>query len=136
MFTQVLLRGLPKCQHIRSRIDLDQVTNNITTAIQKAIEDTIPTAIICARSIPGFTDERKDAIEEVKRAQRRWRSRPTESNLHELQQAKHTRASLISRETEMRTEKGYRRLQMRSRYGHWQNGPGIEEILGLHSHLN
>lgn len=73
------------------------MSSEIIAAIQKAIEDTVPTAVICARSIPGFTDECKDAIEEVKWAQRRWRSRPTESNLHELQQAKHTRARAISR---------------------------------------
>lgn len=89
IFTSALQRGLPRGEHIESREDLDQVMNDITTAIQKAIEDTIPTVVICARSIPGFTDECREAIDEVKWAQRRWRSRPTESNLHELQQAKH-----------------------------------------------
>ena len=84
MFTQALHRGLPSSQHIKSSKGLDQVPNDITTAIQKAIEDTVPTAVRCARSIPGFTDECKEAIDEVKWAQRRWRSRPTESNLHEL----------------------------------------------------
>lgn len=88
------------------------MTNDITTAIQKAIEDTVPMVVMCARSIPGFTDKCKEAIDEVKWAQRRWGSRPTESNLHELQHAKHTRASVISLATEMYTEEEYHRLQM------------------------
>ena len=66
VFAQALQRGLPSSRHIRTKEDLDQVTNDITKAIQKAIEDTIPTAVICARSIPGFTDECKEAIDEVK----------------------------------------------------------------------
>jgi Tfp pilus assembly protein PilN len=37
-----------------------------TTAIQKAIEDTVPTAVICARLIPGFIDECKEAVDKVK----------------------------------------------------------------------
>jgi len=36
---------------------------------------------------------------------------------------------------EMPTEKEYRKLQIRSRYGHWHNRPGIEAILELYSHL-
>jgi hypothetical protein len=42
------------------------VTNDITTAIQKAIEDTVTMVVICARSMPGFTDNFKEAIDEVK----------------------------------------------------------------------
>jgi hypothetical protein len=97
IFTHTFQRRLPRCQYIRSRKDLDQVVNEITTAIQKTIEETVPMAVICPRSIPGFTDECKEAINEVKHAQRLWKSRPTDFNRHELQRAKHTRASVISR---------------------------------------
>jgi hypothetical protein len=91
IFTQVLQRGLPRCRQIRSREHLDQVINEITVAIQKAIDDTVPTALICPRSIPGFTDECREALDQVMRAQRRYNSRPTDFDQYELQKAKHVR---------------------------------------------
>jgi hypothetical protein len=45
---------------------LDQVTNDITTIIQKITKNTIPTVVIYTRSIPGFTDKYKETIDKVK----------------------------------------------------------------------
>lgn len=84
-FRNTLYRELGPVRRIGSKKDLDQAINSMTAAIQKAIDQTVPTSTICPRSLPGFTEECREAIDEVKRAQRWWKAHPTTENLVEYQ---------------------------------------------------
>jgi exonuclease III/ribonuclease HI len=98
-FSTALRRKLPRCpQHqLHHKSELDQLMVEITGAIQEAIEETIPSVAVCARSIPGFTVECREAINTVKYTQRRWKNHPNEDNLQGFQEAKQARARAIAK---------------------------------------
>jgi exonuclease III len=98
-FTATLQGKLPERPQalILHRKDLDQMIDNITTAIQRTIEAVVPTTTVCARSIPGFTEECRDVIDDVKYTQRRWKSYPNEDNLRDFQEAKQRRAKVVAK---------------------------------------
>lgn len=98
-FTSKLQRELSDYRSwpLASKKDLDWAVDKITSAIQNMIQTVVPKSVVCARSIPGFTDECREAIDEVKHTQRRWKRHPTEDNLREFQEAKRVRAKAISR---------------------------------------
>ena len=114
-FQSVFTKQLPRTRYISTAAKLDGVVEDITRAMQAAIEASTPEVRICARSIPGFTDECKEAIQACKRAQRKWKAWGDEQSYQEYLDAKQVWASCISqaattthrdRVSQIRDEKG------------------------------
>ena len=96
-FTRVLANNLPCVTQIPTEGKLDETVEAVIQALQLAVEASTPEAKICPRSIPVFTDECRDAIQEVKRAQRRWKNWGGEENWEELLRAKQHRKACIAK---------------------------------------
>lgn len=96
-FTNALTSHLPCITSITTEGQLDETVYRVSTALQNAIEESTPEARICPRSIPGFNDDCRNAIQEVKRAQRRWKNWGGDEYWEELLQAKRHRKKCISK---------------------------------------
>jgi exonuclease III len=97
LFLNTLTPLLPQAINIVTKADLDAAVEQTVSAIQAAAAASTPDRIITLKSVPGFTEDCKEAIQAVKRTQRRWnRVGSTERDLIEFQAAKRQRKKAIS----------------------------------------
>jgi len=105
-FARVLSNHLPRISRLQTKEDLDNTVAQLTDALQAAINASVPTARIGPRSIPGFTEECRESIKEVKRARRRLDTWGGEENHRELADAvRHRKACIASANTALHREK-------------------------------
>jgi hypothetical protein len=97
LFENTLRDMMPQFGTIDTREEMDRVVEEITTALQIAIVKSTLVSRITPRSVLGFTDECRYAIDEAKGTQRRWKRSGLEEDLIEFQQAKQHRKSAISK---------------------------------------
>jgi hypothetical protein len=97
LFLETLTSLLPSTVNIVTRADLDGAVKETIRAIQTAVDITIPDRVISLKSVPGFNEDCKEAIAEVKRTQRRWlKPESTEEDLIEFQTVKRRRKQVIA----------------------------------------
>ena len=97
LFLETLASLLPSTANIVTRADLDGAVEETIRAIQTAADIATPDRVISLKSVPGFNEDCKEAIAEVKRTQRRWlKPESTEEDLIEFQTAKRRRKQAIA----------------------------------------
>ena len=97
LLTETLRNCMPPIGVLETSTDMDTTVDALTAALQNAIERAIPASKVTAQSMPGFTAECRDAIDQVKRTQRQWKRTGLEDDLIEFQQAKQCRKSAIQK---------------------------------------
>jgi hypothetical protein len=70
LFRKTLVPLLPEIGIVASQGDFDNVMVQVTAVFQTAAEDVYPETKIVPRSIPGFDEECREAIDKVKHTQR------------------------------------------------------------------
>ncbi|RFU23573.1 hypothetical protein B7463_g12765, partial [Scytalidium lignicola] len=97
LLATVVREQLPTIQDLISPAEIDSAVAGIIKALNKGIEEAVPEAKITQFSRPGFTSDVKEAIRNLKNANRRKQRYPTEENFKAFQEARAKRDKAISK---------------------------------------
>ena len=96
LFTRHLQKHIPPTAPIHTADALDHTVDQLTQALQLAVQASTPVHKPCSRSIPGFTEECRDAIDACKLAQRQWKRYKDADSLQQYKDAKANRKKVIA----------------------------------------
>ncbi|RFU33141.1 hypothetical protein B7463_g3176, partial [Scytalidium lignicola] len=97
LLKRAVKENLPEVQDICTTAEVDLAVAKIIETLNKGIEESVPKVKITRFSRPGFDDNAKDAIRELKKANRRKQLNPTADNFKAFQEAKDKRDKAISK---------------------------------------
>ncbi|KMU88200.1 hypothetical protein CIHG_05371 [Coccidioides immitis H538.4] len=95
IFRVTLESTLPQPSALQTEGEIDQLTEQIVSCITRAIETSTPKARPCERSMPGWTQECKDAVTQARRLRRWYKQTRLPEDWEAYCQAQNHKAHLI-----------------------------------------
>ncbi|KMU78439.1 hypothetical protein CISG_07443 [Coccidioides immitis RMSCC 3703] len=97
IFRVTLESTLPQPSALQTEGEIDQLTEQIVSCITRAIETSTPKARPCERSMPGWTQECKDAVTQARRLRRWYKQTRLPEDWEAYCQAQNHKAHLIQK---------------------------------------